>query len=250
MPAYPALALLIGCAAAEGSRWVSHGIRALGVITAVAAAVIAAIMFLVRDVTVSGDISGALSQNPDAYTLSLGHMRDLTLRSFAWLRLPLVLAGVACLAGAFGAWRLRGERALVAVAIMMVIFTHAVRLALVVFDPYLSSRPLAEALNRSPAGTLIFDGPYYTFSSVAFYANRKPLLANGRVTNLEYGSNAPGAPPVFLDDVGLARRWSAPERCYLAAENGALPGLERLVGRERLHRVINSGGKSLFSNQP
>ena len=38
---------------------------------------------------------------------------------------------------------------LAAAALMMVLFFHAARLALVVFDPYMSSRPLAEALLRS-----------------------------------------------------------------------------------------------------
>jgi hypothetical protein len=37
---------------------------------------------------------------------------------------------------------------------MMVLFIHASRLALVVFDPYLSSRPLAEALLRESNGKL------------------------------------------------------------------------------------------------
>ena len=47
-----------------------------------------------------GDISRALTQNPELYTLSLGHMTDLTLRAFAYLRSPLALAGVAFLVGA------------------------------------------------------------------------------------------------------------------------------------------------------
>jgi hypothetical protein len=38
---------------------------------------------------------------------------------------------------------------------MMVLFSHAARLAMVVFDPYLSSRPLAKALMESPPGALI-----------------------------------------------------------------------------------------------
>ena len=95
-----------------------------------------------------GDISAALSQNPDLYTLSLGHMTDLTLRAFAYLRLPLAVAGVAFLVGAVGAWR--GEDDRCAFAMMMVLFFHAARLALVVFDPYMASRPLAEELLRRP----------------------------------------------------------------------------------------------------
>ena len=36
-----------------------------------------------------------------------------------------------------------GER-LLAISLMMVLFLHAARLAMVTFDPFLSSRPLAE----------------------------------------------------------------------------------------------------------
>ena len=86
---------------------------------------------------------------------------------------------------------------------MMILFFQAARLALVVFDPYLSSRPLAEALLRSPEGKLIVDKHYYAFSSIFFYTDRRALLLNGRVANFMYGSYAPGAPDVFLDDRGI-----------------------------------------------
>ena len=46
----------------------------------------------------------ALNQHPDLYTLSLGHMLDLTWSAFAYLRLPLAIAGIATLIGAAGAW--------------------------------------------------------------------------------------------------------------------------------------------------
>ena len=57
------------------------------------------------------------------------------------------MAGIAFLIGAVGAWRC----SFLAMAAMMVLFLNAARLALVVFDPYLSSRPLAEALTQGPA---------------------------------------------------------------------------------------------------
>ena len=44
--------------------------------------------------------ASALSRNPSAYSLSLGHMLDLTLDSFAYLRFPLYIAGAAFLIGA------------------------------------------------------------------------------------------------------------------------------------------------------
>ena len=94
-------------------------------VAACAAIAIFAILVSVRGLPTPGDISSALTQNADAYTLSLGHMHDLTLKSFAYLRLPLVIAGIAFVIGAVGAWRLRGERALLAMAVMMVIFFQA-----------------------------------------------------------------------------------------------------------------------------
>ncbi|HEY1206286.1 MAG: glycosyltransferase family 39 protein [Bryobacteraceae bacterium] len=249
MPIYPAVALLIGCAMAEYPERLRTGTRIVGAIAGVAGVVAAAILIAVRNLPAPGDISQALTANPDLYTLSLGHMADLTLSAFAYLRTPLALAAVAFLAGAAGAWRLRGERAYLALALMMVVFFQAARLALVVFDPYLSSRPLAEALLHAPQGKLILDDSYYTFSSIVFYTNRDALLLNGRVNNLEYGSYAPGAPAVFLTDADFPQVWARPERYYLAAENPQTTRLEKLVGRSNLHAVAESGGKTLYTNQ-
>jgi hypothetical protein len=244
MPVYPALALLLGCVMARPDKWTHVESRVLALIAGIAVVTIGAILWQVRAVPTPGDISNALTQNPDAYTLSLGHMGDLTLESFAYLRTPLILAGVAFAVGTIGAWRCR----FLAIAAMMVLFLNAARLALVVFDPYLSSRPLAEALLKAPAGQLIADNQYYTFSSVFFYTNRRALLLNGRVNNLEYGSYAPGAPDVFIDDTRFAELWRKPERYYVLVERPSVEHFEKLVGRDALVTVKESGGKYLFTN--
>jgi 4-amino-4-deoxy-L-arabinose transferase-like glycosyltransferase len=247
MPIYPALALLLGCAMDREGKLITAGSRTIALISTAAAAVIGAILFSVRRVPATGDISSALQQHPESYTLSLGHMGDLTLQSFAYLRAPLVLAGLAFLVGAAGGW-LRGRRAFIALAAMMVLFLHASRMALVVFDPYLSSRPIAEALLHAPSGQLIVDGAYYPFSSVMFYSNKSALLLNGRVNNLEYGSYAPGSPPVFIDDAAFKRLWSGTIRYYLVTDSSGLARLSALAGPARLHQIAESGGKFLFTN--
>jgi hypothetical protein len=132
----------------------------------------------------------------------------------------------------------------------MVLFFHAARMAMVVFDPYMSSHPLATALNKAPAGKLIVDDQYYAFSAVFFYTNRRALLLNGRVTNLEYGSCAPDAPHVFIDDADFKKLWLSPERYYLVTYDTALPRLERLAGPGNLHTLVRSGGQLLLSNKP
>jgi len=203
-------------------------------------------LWTVRGLPTPGDISVALSQNPELYTLSLGHMSDLTMTAFAYLRLPLAVAGVAFAVGAIGAWR----KPVAALTVMMVLFFHAARLALVQFDPYLSSRPLAVALEKAPPGKWICDDQYYSFSSIFFYTNRRAMILNGRKQNLEYGSYAPDAPrDVFIVDSDLRRLWAGTERYYLTAEGPAVPRLEGLVGKGALHIVQESGGKFLFTNQ-
>jgi hypothetical protein len=244
MPCYPALALLLGCAIAEGV-WIRPAQRVVSAIAAACAIALAVILIRVWSLPTPSDISNALTSHPQAYTLSLGHMEDLTLASFAYLRTPLMVAGVAFLIGATAGWWRQPQFALAA---MMVLFLHAARIAMMVFDPYLSSRPLAEVLIKSPPGTLIEDDAYYTFSSVFFYANRTALLLNGRKQNLEYGSYAPDAPQVFINDADFAQLWRRPERYYLLVEGPSMPRIEKLAPKPELHVVAESGGKYLLTN--
>jgi 4-amino-4-deoxy-L-arabinose transferase-like glycosyltransferase len=250
MPCYPALALLIGSAMATENVWVRRGTRTLAVIAGCAAIAALAIFWNVRNLPAPGDISSALSSNPKSYSLSLGHMLDLTLPSFAYLRIPLLLASIAFLVGALGNIRSTGLRAFLASALMMVLFFHAARAAMVVFDPYLSSRPLAEVLLKSPDGALIVERHYYPTSSIFFYTNRTALLLNGRVLNLEYGSNAPGTPDVFVNDAKFASLWMTEPRYYLICAQTSLPRLQTLVGPTNLNIVSQSGGKLLLTNHP
>jgi 4-amino-4-deoxy-L-arabinose transferase-like glycosyltransferase len=241
MPAYPALALLLACGIERAPRWPW---RVLSIVCAAAALTIGVIYAQVANLPAPGDISNALrTQDPNAYTLSLGHMGDLTLASFAYLRTPLLLAGLAFLIGTVAAWRAH----VLGVAAMMVLFFHAARLALIAFDPYLGSHALAQALKATPPGQLIVGSQYYTFSSVFFYAperTRGALLLNGRVNNLEYGSYAPGAPQVFLDDAGFRQRWASPERYYLLIEGPSRARFVGVLGKP----IAESGGKFLYTN--
>jgi len=250
MPIYPALALLLGSAMARIDSWTLWGTRVLGLISAVCGECVAILLYLVRTMPAPGDISRALEQHPEAYTLSMGHMGDLTLQSFAYLRLPLVLAGVAFLAGAIACWTMRGPRVYLAIALMMVLFIHASRAALVVFDPYLASRPLAKALVQAPKGELIINGPYYAFSSVFFYTGRNALLWNGRFDNLEYGSYAPGSAPVFIDDPQFQTLWNSSDRYFVVSDGERRSHLQQSVSSSRLFLVTESGGKTLYSNLP
>ncbi len=250
MPCYPALALLLGSAMAAGGKWIRYGTRVLCGIFVLAGAAVITLWALSRNLPTPGDISQALTANPGAYKLSLGHMEDLTIASFAYLRLPLLMAAAAFIVGAVGTVRATGKRAFFAIAVMSILFFQAARVAMAAFDPYLSSRPLAEALKQAPPGRLIVDHHYYEFSSVFFYTDRTALLLNGRFNNLVYGSYAPGAPDVFIDDRQWQALWDKPDRSYLVISAESEPRIQPLVDPKSLVLVKSSGGKLLLTNHP
>jgi 4-amino-4-deoxy-L-arabinose transferase-like glycosyltransferase len=251
MPIYPALALLLGSAMAQdGNRWIPWGSRMLGVIAACAGLACLGILATVWNLPAPGDISGALSNNPGAYKLSLGHMEDLTMSSFAYLRFPLGMAGVAFLIGAVGAFLKPRRQTFLAAAVMMVMFFQAARIAMVAFDPYLSSRPLAEAILHAPKGKIVIDHHYYTYSSIMFYVTEDVLLLNAKFNNLVYGAAAPDCPPVFIDDAELTKLWNEPQRYYIVSKNEALPHFEELLGKSRITLLAASGGKFVLTNSP
>ncbi len=251
MPTYPAMALLIGSALAEG-RLFRLGSRALMAVCAGLTAGLGTLLALVARIHVTGEIAQALVQHPEMYTLSLGHMGDLTLAAFAYLKLPLAVATAAFGGGTAGLWLARRStgKTVAVLAAMMIVFFQASRLALVRFDSYLGSYPLAERLVQSPPGALIEADAYYAFSSVFFYTDRTALLWNGRKDNLEYGSYAPDAPRAFIGDEEFAARWRSDARYYLLAYDTDLPRVAELAGRDRVHVVAENSGNSLVTNLP
>ncbi|HEX7287066.1 MAG TPA: glycosyltransferase family 39 protein [Candidatus Angelobacter sp.] len=251
MPIYPALALLLGSVLSTGAaRWLRAATATLIAISIGLFASLAGLLLAVRHMPTPGDISQALSSHPEMYTLSLGHMGDLTLQSFAYLKLPLALAALAfaCMTLALVVWRGNVRRTVLTVAVSMIVFFQAARMALVRFDPSLGSFALAQSLKQSPPGRLIADGAYYGFSSVYFYSGLSALLLNGRGNNLEYGSYAPNAPQVFIGDDQFVSLWSRPDRYYLLASETNIRRLRELVGPQNVYEVKESGGNCLLTN--
>jgi branched-subunit amino acid transport protein AzlD len=249
LPIYPALAMLLAFHLASRETYPNPARIVLGSILGLSLGAILFLLIYNAKVPTPGDISAALTQNPDLYTLSLGHMGDLTLKSFAYLRAPLVVAGGGFLIGVIGLLRVRKIGATVAVlTVMMLVFLQAARLALIKFDPYLSSYQLADALKNSPPGDLIEGDAYYAFSATFFYTNQRALLWNGRSANLEYGSYAPGAKQEFIGDTELKNHWDSPQRTYLLAYGTDMPHLKGLL-EQRFRIVATSGGNYLLSNQ-
>ncbi len=215
MPAYPAFALLIGCAVANsearrraGSReWLLNSTQiALACFGLLVFAGGVAAFWTTRHIAVEGDIAATLTRNPEAYALSLGHVLDLTGETLAKLRVPVVGTAFTFLLGTVGALflRRRGRHLAsnVSIALMMAAFFLFAHISLAAFEPYLSSRALAEAIDREykQGDLIVINGEYEGGSSINFYTRKMVYILNGRSANLEYGSYFEDAPRIFLDD--------------------------------------------------
>lgn len=259
--AWPAIAMLLGIGLAkaeeQGKRWLVRMQAALAVVGVALAAVLIAMLWISARVQVNGDISSLLKEHENNfYRVSMAHMLDLTPQAFALLRLPSALAAAAFFLGLSAAWWLRRKRreqaAAVCLAITMAVFFFAANIALGVFGPYLSSRPLMTRVlpQITSTDTLALYGEFDALSGVAFYSDRQLLLWNGRYNNLAPGSYYPDAPHIFLNDPEFLALWHGPKRVFLF-----VPPEHRAAAAERLppagtFLLDESGGKGVYANRP
>jgi 4-amino-4-deoxy-L-arabinose transferase-like glycosyltransferase len=263
MPSYPAFALLIGSALAKAESRLRAGtsksplnatqiaLTCIGLIVFVGGA---AAFWMTRHIAVEGDIAATLTRNPEAYALSLGHVLDLTPRSLAELRVPVIGTALTFLFGTVAALflRRRGKHRAsnVSLAFMMAAFFFFAHMSLAAFDPYLSSRALAEAIEReyTQGDVIVINGDYEGGSSINFYTRKMVYILNGRSANLEYGSYFEDAPRIFIDDEELAKMWSGSGRILLFTDSLQLDELTR-AARGPVYPVAESGGKLILTNQ-
>ena len=258
-PAFPALALLAGVGLARGekenSRWVTAGQGLLAFVGVAVGAALGCLLWLSRNAAPAADISQTLTQNPENYKLALGHMSDLTVEAFAVLRVPAAGAALSLSVGFLAAFILRRKRratqAGLLTAVTVACFIYFAHMALGVFNPYLSSQPLAMAIKRrlAPGDMVVINGEYQGGSSIGFYLPQKVLLLNGRMTGLEFGSYYPDAPPVFIGDGEIAQLWSGERRVFLFTHDGDFEKVRRVIQGE-MFQVAAAGEKSVYSNRP
>ncbi len=258
VPVYlPILLLLAGAVAEEEgrkSRWLFWATAASAVLWLTGAGILIAGLWNSRRLPFVPDIGTVLAKpNLKQETLSMGHMLELTGQSFAALRLPALLAVLALGVGAIAAFWLRSRRrhmaSTCAMAAAMGLFLIAAHIALVRFDPYLSSKNLAEAIARvsRPGDRVMIYGDQAFGSSLLFYLKRPIDLVNGRTTSMWFGSTYPDAPKIFLDDAELLRAWQSSGRVFLFVPQYQKPKVDALLPNRKFV-VGESSGKVVYSN--
>jgi 4-amino-4-deoxy-L-arabinose transferase-like glycosyltransferase len=259
-PAYLPLAMLTADAVTsprlEGSRLRSIGYSALTIIGVMAAIALGLGLWWARALPFQPDVGSVLVQRGVGnYTLSMSRFFDLTGASFAGLRLPAVLAAIAFLVGPVTALILhmkkKGMAAAWAIAGFAALFLFAAHIALVRFEPFLSSRALASQVKdrASPHSRFMIHGDQSYGSSWIFYLQQQVYLVDGRTTSMEFGSRYPDAPKIFLNDPDLVAAWGQEKRIFLFAPLRKAQQLEGMLG-PRIFRVAQTSANVVYSNQP
>jgi 4-amino-4-deoxy-L-arabinose transferase-like glycosyltransferase len=261
IPALPGMALLIGGwlgkemsphaeeAERRAGRTSSAAFLALGI------AIFAVGMFLAWQAKTpppGTDLADLLRmKSAQQYTLSFGHISDLTPQSLGVFRGPLIGVALTFLLGSLANWMLRRQGSVLggnlSLAAMMVLVLACVHSALVTFAPVLSSKELAVAIQKQyqPGDIVAIDDEYEQASTLNFYLGVPVRILHERTANLYYGSLFPDAPRVFETRQSFQALWQGPQRVFLWVAGGAAPDLQGA----KYYVLARSGGKLILSNR-
>ena len=193
-----------------------------------------------------------LTKHPEDYTLSFGHLFDLTTTAFGFFRFPLAGMAVSMLVmtGLSFWFRVKGKSyaSNLTLAIGMCAVIACVHQGLRIFYPILGSEPLAEAIRQQwkPGDTVVFDGQISNGSSINFYLGEPVYMLNGRVNNLWYGSLYADAPHRFETTDSFLRLWQGSGRIFFVTYDA-----KRTADWQRYHGgtlVASSSGKYVLLN--
>src|SRR5262249_29394277 len=114
-----------------------------------------------------------------------------------------------------------------------------------VFEPYLSSKTLAERISASfePGDKIVINGEYESGSTLNFYTRQPVYMLGHRSSNLWYGSYLEGAPMRFYDDDTFQAAWTGTGRIYLDTEVGDEASIRRLLGSSSIYELMRSANK-------
>ena len=264
------------------SKWLSSMHAAFAVIGIAIAAALGYGLWASRHLPFVADIGTLLAhRDVGGYSLATSHFFDLTGPSFAALRLPATVAAIAFLIGPLAAWLLRrrgnGFEATTSVAFTAAVFLIAAHIALVRFEPMLSSRAFADTINAIAATPgnhdyqLVIYGDQASGSSVIFYTHHPALLAHGKTNYFEpepekngkileatfgssmiWGSDYPDAPHIFMADPQLLAMWGHGPRIFLFVDGRFHDHVKQIMADHgmKLYKIQELSDKTLYTDRP
>ena len=115
-----------------------------------------------------------------------------------------------------------------------------------------SARPIAEALamRMTPGDLVMHEGALEHSGSMLLQLPVPIAVVDGLQSNLAFGATFPEARDVFWDAPRAREAWSTPGRHFLISVVAAERSMVRALPPERVHLLIDRGGRRLYSNEP
>jgi 4-amino-4-deoxy-L-arabinose transferase-like glycosyltransferase len=156
----------------------------------------------------------------------------VALAAAAWRRLPLLGVG-ALLAG-------------------MIAFLPVSVEGLTLFAKSRTVRLMTDAilLRVGPADVVAHEGALENSASALLRLDRRVQIVNGLQSNLAFGATFPEAGSVFWDGAALARAWQGDRRVLLLSSSAPAKSVVRELPPDRVHLLVEGGGRRLYSNRP
>ena len=250
LPAFPALAILVGAAWASGrdiGRWLVIGLIGCTVVGLGA-------LWIGAGLTASQAFSGLAELN--AYYRIL-HEQGAAFpfpspRPFGHLlqalgSVLLVGWGLATLCW-HRRWRWGAFAALVgtAGAITVLIFS-----LLDVVEPIHSVKETARAITEQAgaADVLLVEGTLEYSPALPFYTRRRFAMVNGALNYFSIAAALPEARGLFLSTADLVRLWEGPQRVFLVVRRPRGESVVVALPPARVHEVARFGSRWLYSNR-
>jgi len=250
LPAFPALAVLVGAAWTSGrdiGRWLVIGLLGCGAVGLWA-------LWVGAGLTPAQALTGLAELN--AYYRIL---RDQaapfpfsSARPFGqllqWLGLVLLvgwaLASLCWLAA-------RRRAAFVALVGLAGVITLLIFRLLDVVEPMHSVKETARAITAraDPGDVLLVEGTLEYSPALPFYTRRRFAMVNGALNYFSIAASLPEAQGLFMSTADLLRLWDGPQRVFLVVRRPRGQSVVAVLPAARVHELGRYGSRWLYSNR-
>jgi 4-amino-4-deoxy-L-arabinose transferase-like glycosyltransferase len=251
LPAYPALTLL-------AARWWEEDrpAKAVLMIHLVAFASMALTFALIYGS--NGRLfMDSIFKMADVYTrkeLAIGQVSPIP----PWEALQKLAFGTALIFGAgsigliLAIWRHGRKFGLCIVLFTLLAWMPLVGDALSLFSTARSVHSMAnEVVRRSgPNDLLVHEGPIENSGALEFYSGRRPIILDGRVSVLGFGSTFTEARDMFWDRSHLKEAWHGPRHIFLLTIRDPQHSVIADLPASEVKLLAMGGGRWLYTNQP
>jgi len=119
-------------------------------------------------------------------------------------------------------------------------------------EPHYSIKAAALAIKEEsrPGDFIVNEGPAERAGGLKFYTGHEVYVVNGQQGSLRFGSSFPDARRLFLGREDFLRRWNSPTRVFLVTNYPFGQSVRRFLNPGSVHEIGLYGSRRLYSNQP